>query len=97
MKLCQKCDQPVAEENTTCPSCGSVISGGRKYIDDYRIGDVLHNQGHFIPHLVLNDIGLGLGIVYGLGFFWLFNIMTAFTTEFIIGKVFGAALRTNQK
>ena len=45
MKLCQKCDQPVAEEITTCPSCGSVISEGRKYIDDYRIVDVLH-EGH---------------------------------------------------
>jgi S1-C subfamily serine protease len=42
MKLCQKCDQPVAEEIITCPSCGSVISEGRKYIDDYRIVDVLH-------------------------------------------------------
>jgi S1-C subfamily serine protease len=45
MKLCQKCDQAVAEEITTCPACGSVISGGRKYIDDYRIVDVLH-EGH---------------------------------------------------
>ena len=45
MKLCQKCDQPVAEEITNCPSCGSVISEGRKYIDDYRIVDVLH-EGH---------------------------------------------------
>jgi len=45
MKLCQKCDQPVAEEITTCPSCGSEILGGRKYIDDYRIVDVLH-EGH---------------------------------------------------
>jgi len=45
MKLCQKCDQPVAEEIITCPSCGSIISGGRKYIDDYRIVDVLH-EGH---------------------------------------------------
>jgi S1-C subfamily serine protease/lipoprotein NlpI len=45
MKLCQKCDQPVAEEITTCPACGSLISEGRKYIDDYRIVDVLH-EGH---------------------------------------------------
>ena len=35
----------MAEEITTCPSCGSVISEGRKYIDDYRIVDVLH-EGH---------------------------------------------------
>jgi S1-C subfamily serine protease len=45
MKLCPKCDQPVAEEITTCPSCGSTIVAGRKYIDDYRIVDVLH-EGH---------------------------------------------------
>lgn len=35
----------MAEEITTCPSCGSAILGGRKYIDDYRIVDVLH-EGH---------------------------------------------------
>jgi len=45
MKLCPKCDQPVAEEITTCPSCGNEIGEGRKYIDDYRIVDVLH-EGH---------------------------------------------------
>ena len=45
MKLCQKCDQPLAEEITTCPSCGSMIAEGRRYIDDYRIVDVLH-EGH---------------------------------------------------
>ncbi|SDP60675.1 trypsin-like peptidase domain-containing protein [Desulforhopalus singaporensis] len=45
MKLCPKCDQPVAEEITTCPSCGSSIVAGRKYIDDYRIVDILH-EGH---------------------------------------------------
>ena len=45
MKLCPKCDQSVAEEITTCPTCGTVIGEGRKYIDDYRIVDVLH-EGH---------------------------------------------------
>jgi len=35
----------VAEEITTCPTCGSLIGEGRKYIDDYRIVDVLH-EGH---------------------------------------------------
>ena len=45
MKLCQNCDQPVAEEITTCPSCGNEIGEGRKYIDDYRIVDILH-EGH---------------------------------------------------
>ncbi|MGD9301652.1 MAG: hypothetical protein PVI13_08755, partial [Desulfobacterales bacterium] len=45
MKICPKCDQSVAEEITTCPTCGSIIGQGRKYIDDYRIVDVLH-EGH---------------------------------------------------
>jgi len=42
MKLCPQCDQPVAEEITLCPSCGNEIGEGRKYIDDYRIVDILH-------------------------------------------------------
>ncbi len=45
MKLCPNCDQSVAEEITTCPSCGSSIGEGRTHIDDYRIVDVLH-EGH---------------------------------------------------
>jgi len=45
MKLCPKCNQSVAEEINACPACGSVIGEGRKYIDDYRIVDVLH-EGH---------------------------------------------------
>ena len=45
MKLCPNCDQPVGEEITICPSCGSEIGRGREYIDDYRIVDVLH-EGH---------------------------------------------------
>ena len=45
MKLCQTCEQPLAEEITTCPSCGSEVGEGRRYIDDYRIEEVLH-EGH---------------------------------------------------
>ena len=45
MKLCQTCGQLVGEEITTCPSCGGEIGEGRKYIDDYRIEEVLH-EGH---------------------------------------------------
>ena len=45
MKLCPKCDQPVAEEISHCPACGNEIGEGRKYIDDYRIVDILH-EGH---------------------------------------------------
>ena len=42
MKLCQKCDQILAEEVTSCPSCGSEVAEGRRMIDDYRILEVLH-------------------------------------------------------
>ncbi len=42
MKLCQNCGQIVAEEIMTCPTCGSEVGEGRKYIDDYRIVEVLH-------------------------------------------------------
>jgi S1-C subfamily serine protease len=45
MRLCPKCDQPVAEEISLCPACGNEIGEGRKYIDDYRIVDILH-EGH---------------------------------------------------
>ena len=45
MRLCPKCDQPVGEEITHCPACGEEIGEGRKFIDDYRIVDVLH-EGH---------------------------------------------------
>ena len=42
MKLCQSCGQLLAEDITTCPSCGNEVSEGRKSIDDYRITEVLH-------------------------------------------------------
>ncbi len=42
MKLCQTCGQPLAENVSTCPSCGSEVAEGRQYIDDYRIVTVLH-------------------------------------------------------
>ena len=42
MKLCQNCGQLLAEEVTSCPTCGSEVREGRKHIDDYRIVDVLH-------------------------------------------------------
>jgi S1-C subfamily serine protease len=42
MKLCQNCGQLLAEEIITCPSCGSEVVEGRRYIDDYRIVKVLH-------------------------------------------------------
>jgi serine/threonine protein kinase len=42
MKLCQNCCQLLAEDITTCPSCGNEVAEGRKSIDDYRILEVLH-------------------------------------------------------
>lgn len=42
MKLCLTCGQSVAEEIAICPSCGSEIGEGRRYIDEYLIVDVLH-------------------------------------------------------
>ncbi len=42
MKLCPTCGQMVAEEISTCPSCGSEVGEGRRFIDDYRIMEVLH-------------------------------------------------------
>jgi S1-C subfamily serine protease len=42
MKLCQNCGQLLAEDISTCPSCGSEVTEGRKTIDDYRIVEVLH-------------------------------------------------------
>lgn len=45
MKLCQKCGQSVAEDVGTCPSCGGEVGEGIKYIDDYRIEEIIH-EGH---------------------------------------------------
>ena len=42
MKLCQTCGQLLAEEISSCPSCGDEVVEGRKTIDDYRIEDILH-------------------------------------------------------
>jgi hypothetical protein len=45
MKLCQTCGQLVGEDITICPACGSEVREGRRYIDNYRIEQVLH-EGH---------------------------------------------------
>ncbi|MGD8290489.1 MAG: trypsin-like peptidase domain-containing protein [Desulfobacterales bacterium] len=42
MKLCQSCEQVLAEDITTCPACGNDVAEGRKTIDSYRIIEVLH-------------------------------------------------------
>jgi S1-C subfamily serine protease len=55
MKLCQKCGQLLAEEITSCPSCGSEVVEGRKYIDDYRIVEVLHEGYSSILCRALKD------------------------------------------
>jgi len=41
MKICETCQQAVAEDVQACPSCGKEIDQGRKAIDDYRIVKVL--------------------------------------------------------
>ena len=45
MKICEGCGQLVAEGVTVCPACGGEVGEGRRFIDDYRILDVLHH-GH---------------------------------------------------
>ncbi len=45
MKLCQTCDQLLAETMTICPSCGDEVATGRQKIDDYRIVKIIQ-EGH---------------------------------------------------
>ena len=45
MKLCRNCGQTVAQDVSTCPSCGADVGKGRERIDDYRILEILH-EGH---------------------------------------------------
>ncbi len=42
MKICQDCGQMLAEEMVMCPTCGNEVDEGRKFIDDYRILEVIH-------------------------------------------------------
>ncbi|MCP4339277.1 MAG: trypsin-like serine protease [Desulfobulbaceae bacterium] len=42
MKLCHKCGQALAEPIKNCPSCGQEVADGLKYVDDYRIVDVVY-------------------------------------------------------
>ena len=42
MKLCKTCVQSLSADVVTCPSCGNEVGEGIKYIDDYRILEVLH-------------------------------------------------------
>jgi S1-C subfamily serine protease len=42
MKQCHQCGQLLAEEITTCPTCGSDVAEGIQSIDNYRILSVLH-------------------------------------------------------
>jgi S1-C subfamily serine protease len=45
MKNCPSCNQALAEEITSCPTCGSDVRQSRKQIDDYVIQEVLF-EGH---------------------------------------------------
>ncbi len=42
MKLCNNCGQALAEPIKICPSCGQEVADGLKYVDDYRILDVVY-------------------------------------------------------
>ncbi len=42
MKLCQKCGQIIAQEISVCPVCGQKVIRGRKFIDNYRIEQIVH-------------------------------------------------------
>ncbi|MCP4721641.1 MAG: trypsin-like serine protease, partial [Desulfobacteraceae bacterium] len=42
MKRCTSCGQIVAQSIRTCPACGSHIVAGMKFIDDYRILNIIH-------------------------------------------------------
>lgn len=42
MKLCHNCGQALAEPIRTCPSCGNEVADGLKYVDDYRILEVVY-------------------------------------------------------
>ncbi len=43
MKICQTCDQLLAEAMAICPSCGDEVVQGRNAIDDYAIVSVLQD------------------------------------------------------
>ncbi len=45
MKICRNCSQAIAEGITACPLCGADVGPMRKYIDDYRIENIIH-EGH---------------------------------------------------
>ncbi|MDH3568211.1 MAG: hypothetical protein OEM61_12775, partial [Desulfobacteraceae bacterium] len=47
----------MAEEIMTCPSCGSEVREGRKYIDDYRILEILHEGYSSILCRAIKDGG----------------------------------------
>src|SRR3989339_236545 len=42
MKRCQACGQILSEKITVCPDCGHHIAEGIKYIDDYKIIEIIH-------------------------------------------------------
>ncbi|MCP3941146.1 MAG: trypsin-like serine protease [Desulfobacteraceae bacterium] len=44
MKRCTFCEQIVAQSITTCPACGSHIVAGIKFINDYRILNIIHED-----------------------------------------------------
>ncbi len=45
MKRCTSCEQIVAQSISRCPACGSPLVAGMKFIDEYRIINIIH-EGH---------------------------------------------------
>ncbi len=45
MKLCNTCNQALAESVRTCPNCGSEVTEGLKRVDNFQILNVVH-EGH---------------------------------------------------
>ena len=42
MKRCTSCGQIIAQSITTCPACGSLLVEGMRFIDEYRIINIIH-------------------------------------------------------
>ncbi len=55
MKLCKTCVQSLSKDIATCPNCGNEVGEGIKYIDDYRILEVLHETHSSIRCRAIKD------------------------------------------
>jgi S1-C subfamily serine protease len=44
MKLCPSCGQALAHKLTLCPVCGQAVEKGLRYVDDYEILEIVHEN-----------------------------------------------------